>query len=315
MEKGTTFVIIMQVGRLKTELAGMCLCNPTVLASGILGVSVESLREVIRAGAGAVTTKSVGLKPREPYSNPTVIQVDCGILNAVGLPNPGIKKFAEEIKSLAHFDVPIIVSIYGYSEEEYKEVAKKAEKAGASALEINLSCPHVKGVGAEIGQTPHSVKKVVENVKSEVKIPVFAKLTPNIADISKIAKSAVAGGADGITAINTVSAMAIDVQTARPILSNKIGGLSGGAIKPIAIRCVYQIHKAVKIPIMGCGGVRTWQDAVEFLLAGASAVQIGSSIVYEDLAVFRSVTEGIDTYLERKGFRNVKDIVGLAHRY
>ena len=300
--------------RLRVELARLHLRNPTILASGILGITSKSLKEVAHAGAGAVTTKSVGLKPREGYANPTVIQVECGLLNALGLPNPGIHKFSEEIKELSNLEVPLIVSIYGYSAKEYDKVARIAADSGANALELNLSCPHVECIGAEIGQNPEKIKEVVKEVKAVVKVPVFAKLTPNVADITELAKAAISSGVDGITAINTIRAMAIDVETARPILANKVGGLSGGAVKPVAVRCVYEIYEAVKVPIIGCGGVRTWKDAVEFMLAGASAVQIGSAIAYEDLAVFKSVTDGVAEYLEKKGFRSVNEIVGMAHR-
>jgi dihydroorotate dehydrogenase (NAD+) catalytic subunit len=300
--------------RLKTEIAGLNLRNPTILASGILGISAKMLSEVAYAGAGAVTTKSVGLKPRRGYANPTVIQVECGLLNAVGLPSPGIHKFAEEIKGLRDLEVPVIVSIHGFSAEEYAEVATVAAESGADALELNLSCPHVKGAGAEIGQNPEMIIKVVKEVKASVEKPVFAKLTPNVADIKELAEAAVSAGADAITAINTVRAMAIDIEASRPILANRIGGLSGGAIKPVAVRCVYEVYGAVDVPIIGCGGVRTWRDAVEFILAGASAVQIGSAIAYEDLAVFKSVSDGVESYLEKKGNRSMKEIVGLAHR-
>jgi len=300
--------------RLKTELAGLHLRNPTILASGILGISAESLREVARAGAGAVTTKSVGLEPREGYANPTVVQVECGLLNAMGLPNAGITQFSDEIRELGDLEVPLIVSIYGYSAEEFGKVAVIAADSGADALELNLSCPHVKGTGAECGQNPDMVKDIVEEVKSHVKVPVFAKLTPNVADITELAEAAVSAGADAVTAINTIKAMAIDIETAHPMLANKVGGLSGGAVKPVAVRCVYEIYEAVKVPVIGCGGVRTWKDAVEFMLAGASAVQIGSAIAYEDLAVFKSITSGISEYLKEKGFMSVKEIVGMAHR-
>jgi len=301
-------------GRLKTQIVGLKLRNPTVLASGILGISADSLREVANAGAGAITTKSVGLKSREGYANPTVIQVQCGLLNAVGLSNPGIYKFSEEIKELSDLQVPLIVSVYGFSSEEYAEVAAVAAESGADAIELNLSCPHVKGAGTEIGQDSHMVAEVVNTVKDIMKKPILAKLTPNVADIAELAKAAVSAGADAITAINTVKAMAIDIETSKPILANKIGGLSGGAIKPIAVRCVYEVYEAVDVPIIGCGGIRTWRDAVEFMQAGASAVAIGSAIAFEDLAVFRNVAEGIDSYLKKKGYGSVKEIVGLAHR-
>ena len=302
-------------GRLVTEIAGLKLANPTMLAAGILGLTGSSLRSVVEAGAGAVVTKSVGLKPREGYPNPTVVQVECGLLNAVGLPNPGIHHFSEEIREAKEAGVPIIVSVYGYSSEEFAEVAKVATEAGADALELNVSCPHVEETGAEIGSDPELVAEVVREVKKKVDKPVFVKLTPNVANIAEIAKAAVEAGADAITAINTVRAMAIEIETTRPLLANRIGGLSGPAIKPIAVRCVYEVYREVDVPVIGCGGITSWRDAVEFMLAGASAVQIGTAIAFKGLGVFKSVTKGIDAYVKKKGFGSVKEIVGLSHRY
>jgi dihydroorotate dehydrogenase (NAD+) catalytic subunit len=288
-----------------------------MLAAGILGMTSASLKEVMNSGAGAVVTKSVGLEPREGYPNPTVVQVACGLLNAMGLPNPGIDVFQEEIREIRQneADVPLIVSVYGFSTSEFVKVAKAATVAGADALELNVSCPHVKEAGAEIGRNSGLVAEVVREVKNNVEVPVFVKLTPNVNDIVEIARAAVEAGADGLTAINTVRAMAIDVETIRPILANRIGGLSGPAIKPLAVRCVYEIYRELgAVPIVGCGGITSWRDAVEFMLAGASAVQIGTAVAMKGLGVFRSVTRGISFYLKRKGFRSVKDIVGLSHR-
>ncbi|MEM3055288.1 MAG: dihydroorotate dehydrogenase, partial [Candidatus Bathyarchaeia archaeon] len=198
--------------------------------------------------------------------------------------------------------------------EEYATVAKKAVRAGADAVELNVSCPHVKETGLEIGQNPEVLMEVVGRVKAAVKKPVFVKLSPNVTDIAEVAEAAVKAGADAVTAINTVKAMAIDVETAMPILGNKKGGLSGSAIKPIAIRCVCEIYERVKAPIIGCGGITDWRDAVEFFLAGATAVQIGTAIAFKGPNVFKAVTRGINNYLKKKGFRNVKQIVGLSHR-
>jgi dihydroorotate dehydrogenase (NAD+) catalytic subunit len=300
---------------LRVDLAGLSLKNPTMLASGILGYSAETLKSIVDGGAGAVVTKSVGLKPRSGYANPTIVQTSCGLINAMGLPNPGIDKFAKDIREAKPvLKVPLIVSVYGFSAEEYATVAKKAVLAGADAVELNVSCPHVKETGAEIGQNPKILAEVVSKVKGTVDKPVFVKLSPNVADIAEIAESAVKAGADAITAINTVKAMAIDIETAKPILSNKRGGLSGPAIKPIAVRCVYDVYERVKAPIIGCGGITSWRDALEFMLAGASAIQIGTAIALKGPNVFRSVVRGISAYLKRKGFRSVKEIVGLAHR-
>ena len=301
--------------RLVTEIAGLKLANPTMLAAGILGLTGSSLRSVVEAGAGAVVTKSVGLKPREGYPNPTVVQVNCGLLNAVGLPNPGVQNFGEEIREAKETGVPVIVSIFGFSSEEFAEVAKVAVNAGADALELNVSCPHVEKTGAEIGNDPRLVEEIVRKVKNAVDKPVFVKLTPNVANIAEMAKAAVKAGADAITAINTVRAMAIEIETTRPLLANKIGGLSGPAIKPVAVRCVYEVYREVDVPVIGCGGITTWQDAVEFMLAGASAVQIGTAIAFKGLGVFKSVTRGIDAYVKKKGLGSVKEIVGLSHRY
>jgi len=301
--------------RLTVEIAGLKLSNPIMLASGILGMTGLSLKRVFDAGAGAVVTKSVGLQPNVGYSNPSVVQVECGLLNAIGLPNPGVSSFANEIRQAKREGCnPIIVSVYGFSPEEYAEVAKISAEAGADALELNLSCPHVLKTGAEIGQNPKLVADVVKKVKSVVRKPIFVKLTPNVADITEIARATVNAGADAITAINAIKAMAIDANTMRPILSNKVGGLSGLAIKPIALRCVYEIYEELNVPVVGCGGITTWRDAVEFMLAGATAIQIGTAIALKGPGIFRAVARGINAYLKMKGFRSVAEIVGLAHK-
>ncbi|MCW4015737.1 MAG: dihydroorotate dehydrogenase [Candidatus Bathyarchaeota archaeon] len=301
--------------RTATQVAGLKLANPTMLAAGILGYTGLSMKSVIDAGAGAVVTKSMGLKPRTGYLNPTVVQTNCGLLNAMGLPNPGISHFKEEMKELKKLKAPTIFSIYGFSPEEFAQVAQTAIEIGADAVELNVSCPHVKKAGAQIGSDPLLLTEIVKKVKKQVNKPVIVKLTPNVTDITEIAQAAQKAGADAITAVNTLKAMAIDTETGRPILANKFGGLSGPAIKPIAVRCVYDVYSSVDVPVIGCGGITCWQDAVEFMLAGASAVQIGTAIAFKDLAVFKSVAEGIDKYLERKGFNNVKEIVGLAHKF
>ena len=300
--------------RLAVEIAGLKLTNPTMLAAGILGMSDLTLKRVAKAGAGAVVTKSLGLKPRCGYPNPTVVQVKGGLVNAMGLPNLGIEHFTQEMQQTKEFEVPMIVSIYAYSPQEFAMIAKKASETGADGLELNVSCPHACGTGAEIGQDPKLVEEVVKATKKSVEKPVFVKLTPNVADIAKVAKAAEKAGADAITAINTVRAMVIDIETAKPILGNKVGGLSGPAIKPIAVRCVYEICDAVKIPVIGCGGIDTWQDTVEFMQAGASAVQIGTAIATKGLNVFKQVTDGIEAFLEKKGYGSVKEIVNLSHR-
>ncbi|MEM0007780.1 MAG: dihydroorotate dehydrogenase [Candidatus Bathyarchaeia archaeon] len=301
---------------LKVNLAGLCLKNPTMLASGILGYSAQTLEGIVKGGAAAVVTKSVGLRARKGYANPTVVQTNCGLINAVGLPNPGIEEFTKDIQEAKNLlEVPLIVSVYGFSAEEYSVVAEKAVEAGADAVELNVSCPHVKETGAEIGQKPEVLAEVVKKVKGAIDKPVFVKLSPNVTDIGEVAEAAVKAGADAITAINTVKAMAIDVETTKPILSNRKGGLSGPAIRPVAVRCVYEIYeRGVKAPIIGCGGITSWRDAVEFMLAGATAIQIGTAIATKGPSVFKAVARGMRAYLKRRGFRSVTEIVGLAHK-
>lgn len=303
----------MGTNLLSTSFAGLELPNPTILASGILGYSSESFSRIVKAGAGAVVTKSVGIAPRVGYPNPTIVQSRSGLINAMGLPNPGIETYVEEINfSKTILAVPLIVSVFGYTLEEYAAVSKRAVDAGADAVELNVSCPHVKQTGAEIGQNPKLLSEIVENVKAKINKPVIVKLSPNVTDITILAKAAMEAGADALTVINTLKAIAIDIETLQPILSNVKGGLSGEAIKPVALRCVYDIAEQYKVPIIGCGGVSNWHDAVEFFLAGASAVQIGTAVA-DDVEVFGAVTKGVESYLRRKHYANVKEIVGLAH--
>jgi dihydroorotate dehydrogenase (NAD+) catalytic subunit len=301
---------------LRVSLAGLDLPNPTILASGVLGFSAESFNRVAKGGAGAVVTKSIGMEARVGYPNPTVVQAESGLINAMGLPNPGIDEYKGEIEyAKTILRIPLIVSIFGYTEDEYAAVAGKAVKAGADAVELNVSCPHVQFTGAEIGQNPKLLAQVVEKVKATINKPVIVKLTPNVADIAVSAKVAVKAGADALTAVNTLKAIAINSETMHPVLSNIKGGLSGSAIKPVALRCVYDIREELPdVPIIGCGGVSSWRDAVEFMLAGASAIQVGTALAWEDTSVFQNITKGLETYLRQKHVGSVKEIVNLAHR-
>ncbi len=298
------------------DVAGLHLRNPIMLAAGVLGLSGASLRSAWGAGAGAVVTKSLGLKPRTGYSNPTLVDVGCGFLNAMGLPNPGVEEFVDEVKAAKKGDeILLVASVFGETPQNFAEAASVMEDAGVDGIELNVSCPHVKAAGMEIGQDPTILKNVVRAVKNSVQIPVFTKLTPNTSHIKDLARTVEQAGGDGIVAVNTLRAMAIDVETGRPILANKIGGLSGPALKPVALRCVYEIAQTVNIPVIGCGGVTSWRDAIEFLLAGARAVQIGSAIAYKDLAVFHEVVTGVREYLQRKEYGEVEDIIGLSQKY
>jgi len=288
------------------------LSNPTMLASGFLGVSGLTLKRVAEAGAGAVVTKSSSLKPREGNPGPTIVELPVGLLNAIGLASPGITLMKDEISEAKRSRVPVIVSVFGFSVTDYSKSARVAETFGADAVELNVSCPHVSGV-SEIGQDPKLVAKVTRTVKKTIDIPVFAKLSPNVANIAEIGRAAERAGADAITAINTVKGMLIDVHVRLPVLAARMGGLSGAAIKPVAVRCVYELAERVRVPIVGVGGIMGWKDAVEFLLAGASAVQVGTAILWKDLGVFSEISEGLSTYLKTNGFASVSDLVGVAH--
>ncbi|MCK4996388.1 MAG: dihydroorotate dehydrogenase, partial [Thermoplasmatales archaeon] len=254
-----------------------------------------------------------GLKPREGYSNPTVIELEHGILNAMGLPNPGIEEFGEEIKKLKKSKIPIIGSVFGSDLNEFVELGKKMQSYGANALELNMSCPHAKGYGLEIGSDPELVRKITLKVKEATEIPVFVKISPNLMNIADIAKSAEKGNADGIVAINTVKAMKIDLDLKMPVLANKVGGYSGKAIKPIGVRCVYDIYKNVSTPIIGVGGITTGEDALEYIMAGASALQIGSAIYYRNLDAFKKICDEIEIWMKDHGYKNISELVGVAH--
>ena len=298
---------------LSTSIGQIKLERPTILASGILGISLDVFNRIYRAGAGAVVTKSLSKEPWEGYPNPTIFSVNGnGWLNAVGLSNPGASYFAKMISQ--NQDVPIIVSLVGSKEDDFDFMVKQFENVKVLAYELNLSCPHVAKVGLEVGDDPELVKKIVKKIKSVTKVPVIAKVGLGTTHYLDTVAAACDAGIDAITAINTLRAMAIDVETQRPILSNKIGGLSGTPIKPIAVRCVYEISSEYKIPIIGCGGISNWKDAVEFLLAGASAVQIGSAVGDGWIDVFDEINTGILQYMEKKGFSKIEEMIGRAKR-
>jgi dihydroorotate dehydrogenase (NAD+) catalytic subunit len=298
---------------LSTRVASLELANPTMLASGMMGETGASLVAIAEAGAGAVVTKSVGLEPRKGYENPTLVELEGGYLNAMGLPNPGIDAYREEMLVARGAKVPIIGSVFATTPEDYALLAWKMQDYGAAAVELNLSCPHAKGLGMEIGVDPTAVRRIVREVKQTVKIPVLAKLTPNTHRLAEVGKAVEEAGGDGIVAINTLRAMVISVEAKRPILSNKVGGLSGPAVRSIGVRCVYELYETVEIPIIGVGGVESWRDAVEYMMAGATAVQIGSAIGRKGLSVFQVIVQGLQEYLEREGLENIGDIVGVAH--
>jgi dihydroorotate dehydrogenase (NAD+) catalytic subunit len=293
---------------LSLALTGLNLKNPLMLAAGIMGTTGDSLKRAAQAGAGAVVTKSIGTEPRSGHSNPSMVEVDCGYLNAMGLPNPSYKNFQNEIDRAREGEVPVIASIFGGCSPDFSEIAKFLD---ADAFELNVSCPHAHGYGAEIGTDPALVEDITHAVKIAVNVPVWVKLTPNVTDIKSIGLAAQHGGADAVVAINTVRGMAIDVESGYPILGNKFGGLSGRAIKPVTVKCVYDLYEVLDIPVIGVGGISDWKDAVEIIMAGAKAVQIGSA-VGNNINIFNDISSCMEAFLEEKEWK-LDDICGMAH--
>ena len=298
---------------LSVDISGIKLHNPFILASGFLGISQSVFNRLHKTGLGAIVSKSISLKPREGYKGPTVVSVDeKSYINAIGLSNPGASYFAKEI---SHNAVPLIISLVGSSEKDFPKLINKFDKLNILGYEINLSCPHVAKMGMEVGDDPKLVTNIIKTIKSKTKKPVIIKVGIGSNDILKLSHVIKESGADAITAINTIRAMSIDHKTARPILNNKIGGLSGKSIKPIGVRCVYEIYRNIDIPIIGCGGIFTWEDALEYIFAGASAVEIGSSIGYGNINIVKKITKGLKNYLEKKGYKNLNEVKGIAHKY
>jgi len=298
---------------LSTSVCGLTLANPTILAAGVLDETGKTMKTVASAGAGALVTKSIGRSPRQGHGNPCVVELDFGLLNAMGLPNPGIEAYREEIAIALESGVPVIGSVFGGDEAEVSDVAALMEGCGVAAVELNLSCPHAKGFGAEIGSSPEKVQSVCRAAKDAVGIPVLAKLTPNTHFIAELAKAAEKGGADAIVAINTVKGMAISPEARMPVLANKYGGLSGPAVKPIGLRCVYEIFEAVDIPVVGVGGISDGRDALEYIMAGASAVQIGTAVWKQGLSVFRTVCDEVSEFMDENGIAALTEMIGAAH--
>ncbi len=294
-------------------LSGLRLRNPTILASGILGDKAQLLRRASESGFGAVTTKSFTYNPREGYKTPIVAEVKAGLLNAVGLANPGYKMMRKIISEARINGVPIIVSLAGSNIDEFHRMAIYADESGADAVELNLSCPHVEKMGMEIGQDPNYVARLVGDIKGSITIPLFIKigLTDNYMEV---VGRALDKGADGVTAINTIRAMAIDIYAKKPILSNIYGGLSGPAIHPIAIRITYDLYSEYRATIIGTGGVEDCKDALEFILAGATAIGIGTSISKKGLNIAKDIVRGIRKYMENEGVKKLEDLIGYVHK-
>jgi dihydroorotate dehydrogenase (NAD+) catalytic subunit len=306
---------------LGVQLCGVDLPNPLILASGILGTEAELLARVARSGAGAVTAKSCSLEPRAGHPNPTVLAWEHGLINAIGLANPGVEAEVEELARakalLGSLGVALIASVFADTVENFARVAGRVVEAGPDLLEVNISCPNVHDeFGTPFVADATAAARVTAAVKESVagRAPVLVKLSPNVHDIAAIARAVTAAGADGITAINTLTGMVIDVHARQPILANRTGGLSGPAIRPLAVRCVYEIYRAVDLPIIGTGGVGSGRDAAEMIMAGAAAVGIGSAVYGEGPEVFGRVAGEMAVLMAELGYQTVDEMRGAAHR-
>jgi dihydroorotate dehydrogenase (NAD+) catalytic subunit len=307
--------------KLTVQLCGFELPNPLILASGILGTEAELMARVARAGAGAVTAKSCSLEPRLGHPNPTVLAWEHGLINAVGLANPGVEAEVGVLRKtkalLKPLGAALIASVFADTVENYSRVAARILGAGPDLIEVNISCPNVHDeFGTPFSADAGAAAEVTVAVKQSVagRVPVLVKLSPNVADIAAIARAVAAAGADGISAINTLTGMVIDVDARRPILANRTGGLSGPAIRPLAVRCVYEVYRAVDLPIVGIGGVSSGRDAVEMILAGATAVGLGSAVYEEGPEVFGRIGAEMAVLMAELGYECVEEMRGAAHR-
>jgi dihydroorotate dehydrogenase (NAD+) catalytic subunit len=293
------------------NLCGIKMSNPVLTVSGTCGYGRELAQFYDLGVLGAFTVKSLTLEKRPGNRTPRIAESASGLLNSIGIQSQGVRHFIEQdLPFLKQFEVPLFVSIAGSFVEDYPKVAAILDReTGVSAIEINISCPNVETGGCSFGSDPGVAGEIVRRVKASTKLPVIAKLTPNVSDITAIARSVEENGADAISLINTLAAMAIDIQTQRPKLGNVTGGLSGSAIKPVAIKMVWDVYRSVRVPIIGMGGIVTWEDAVEFILAGATAVGVGTALFRDPWSVFDMI-EGIKRYLEEKGISRLEEIRG-----
>ena len=297
---------------MKVNLAGVELKNPVMTASGTFGSGAEYSEFVDLNRLGAVVTKGVANVPWPGNPTPRIAEVYGGMLNAIGLQNPGIDVFCErDIPFLKQFDTKIIVNVCGHAPEEYLAVVERLAAEDVDMLEINISCPNVNAGFLAFGQDPKHVEELTGEIKKKAKQPVIMKLTPNVTDIAEIARAAEAGGADAVSLINTLTGMKIDIQKRTFALANKTGGMSGPAVKPVAVRMVYQTAQAVKIPVIGMGGIATAEDALEFILAGASAVSVGTANFYNPTATLE-IIDGIRKYMEDNGVQDIAEMVGAV---
>ena len=294
------------------NIAGVSLKNPVMTASGTFGSGMEYGEFFDLSELGAVVTKGVASVPWQGNPTPRICETASGMLNAIGLQNPGIDVFVRrDLPFLQKYDTRIIVNVCGHSVEEYLEVVERLADENVDMLEINISCPNVKEGGIAFGTDPRAIESITKAVKAKAKQPVIMKLSPNVTDIREAAKAAESGGADALSLINTLTGMKIDIERGTFALANRTGGLSGPAIRPVAVRMVYEASHAVKIPVIGMGGIASAEDALEFLMAGARAVSVGTAN-FHDPCISVKIADGIEKFLERKGIRDVNEIVGCA---
>lgn len=298
---------------MKVNLAGVEWNNPVTTASGTFGSGAEYGDFVDLNRIGAVTTKGVANIPWAGNPTPRVAETYGGMINAVGLQNPGLDVFIKrDIPFLQNYDCKIIVNVCGKTTEDYVDAVEKLGEQPVDMLEINVSCPNVKEGGIAFGQDPKALYEITQAVKKVAKQPIIMKLSPNVTDITEMARAAEAGGADVLSLINTLTGMKIDVHKRKFVLANKTGGLSGPAIKPVAVRMVYQVAQAVKLPIIGMGGIMTAEDAIEFLLAGATAVSVGTAN-FHNPTVTIDIINGIEAYMKQYGIQDIKELIGAVH--
>lgn len=296
----------------KVNLAGVILNNPVMTASGTFGSGLEYAEMVDLSRLGAVVTKGVANIPWPGNMTPRIAETNSGMLNAIGLQNPGIDIFAKrDIPFLKQYDTKIIVNVCGKSEADYLEVVERLADEPVDMLEINISCPNVKEGGIAFGQDPKAVEQITRAMKRIAKQPVIMKLSPNVTDITEMARAAEAGGADVLSLINTLTGMKIDINRRAFALANKTGGLSGPAIKPVAVRMVYQVANAVSLPVIGMGGIMTAEDAIEFIMAGATAVSVGTANFYNPYATVE-IVEGIEAFMVKNGVRDISELIGCV---
>lgn len=301
------------MNRLAVKLPGLNLKNPVIPASGCFGFGREFSEIYDLSLLGSIMIKAVTREPRTGNAMPRIAETPAGMLNAIGLQNPGIDRVEEELRWLAHYDLPIIANVAGYSDEDYCYVAERISRVpNIGALEINISCPNVKQGGITYGQDPEIARRLTRKIKEAASKPVYMKLSPNVANIKEMAQAVEDGGADGITMINTLIGMRFDLKKRAPLLANKTGGLSGPAIKPVALKMIYDVYETVKIPIIGMGGIETAEDVLEFFYAGASAVAVGTAN-FVNPRVCPEIIADLPRVLDRYGFQTIGEATGAGH--